>query len=211
MRRFLLGAAFLAASTDLSGQPTRLGESGPGASLSVVLENARVRVWKASTARDVANHPRAVVVLLEDSAIGGAGEAYWSGDEAGRRDSGDAGPLIIVEPRQPATEAPAAPATGTKPGHQPFTGMSFKRLFENERVAVIRARMELGAEEGFHTHASDVIVVHLSGGAIEDTADGKTLVKHWKHGDVEFEARGSSHSARNLGPAVDVVLVTLKP
>jgi len=71
--------------------------------------------------------------------------------------------------------------------------------------------MEVGAQEGLHTHASDIVVVHLSGGAIEDTADGQTKVNHWKSGDVEFEARGSSHSARNLGPAVDAVLVTLKP
>ena len=89
--------------------------------------------------------------------------------------------------------------------------MSFKTLFENERVTVIRARMEVGAREGHHTHASDTLVVHLSGGAIEDTANGTTTVNRWKHGDVEFEGRGSSHSARNLGPAVDVVLVALKP
>ena len=80
-----------------------------------------------------------------------------------------------------------------------------------DRVTVIRGRMDVGAQEGFHTHASDIVVVHLSGGDIEDTADGKTRVNHWKHGDVEFEARGSSHSARNLGPAVEAVLVTLKP
>ena len=30
--------------------------------------------------------------------------------------------------------------------------------------------MEVGAREGFHTHGSDTIVVHLSGGEIEDTA-----------------------------------------
>jgi quercetin dioxygenase-like cupin family protein len=70
--------------------------------------------------------------------------------------------------------------------------------------------MDVDAREGFHTHASDTIVVHLSGGQIEDTADGKTIVNRWKPGDVEFEARGSSHSARNLGHAVDVVLVVLK-
>ena len=89
--------------------------------------------------------------------------------------------------------------------------MSFNPIFDNDRVRVLRARMDVGAREGFHTHASDVVVVHLSGGDIEDTAEGQTKVNHWKHGDVEFEARGSSHSARNLGAAVDVVLVALKP
>jgi quercetin dioxygenase-like cupin family protein len=89
--------------------------------------------------------------------------------------------------------------------------MSFNPIFENDRVSVIRARMEIGAREAVHTHGSDTIVVHLSGGEIEDTADGKTVVNRWKRGDVEFEGLGTSHSARNVGGAVDVVLVALKP
>jgi quercetin dioxygenase-like cupin family protein len=89
--------------------------------------------------------------------------------------------------------------------------MSFNPIFDNDRVSVIRARMEVGAREGFHSHGSDTIVVHLSGGEIEDTAGGKTVVNRWKSGDVEFESLGSSHSARNVGSAVDVVLVALKP
>jgi quercetin dioxygenase-like cupin family protein len=89
--------------------------------------------------------------------------------------------------------------------------MSFNPLFENDQVRVIRARMDVGAREASHTHGSDTIVVHLSGGEIEDTANGKTTVNRWKHGDIELEARGSSHSARNVGKAVDVVLVALKP
>ena len=89
--------------------------------------------------------------------------------------------------------------------------MSFKQVFENDRMTVIRARMEVGAREGVHTHGSDTLVVHLSGGEIEDTADGKTVVNRWKPGDVEFEGLGTSHSARNVGGAVDVVLVSLKP
>jgi len=89
--------------------------------------------------------------------------------------------------------------------------MTFHTLFENTRVSVIRARMDVGAREAFHTHASDTVVIHLSGGDIEDTANGKTAVNRWRSGDVEFEARGSSHSARNVSHPVDVVLVALKP
>ena len=115
--------------------------------------------------------------------------------------------------RQPLrqTAATAQPPAPSKPGDGPFTKMSFTPILENDRVSVIRARMEVGAREGVHTHGSDTIVVHLSGGEIEDTADGKTVVNRWKPGDVEFEGRGTSHSARNLGGAVDVVLVALKP
>jgi quercetin dioxygenase-like cupin family protein len=114
----------------------------------------------------------------------------------------------VTESERPGQPAPAA---GSKPGEAVFTGMSFDTIFENDKVTVMRARMEVGAREGQHTHGSDTIVVHLSGGSIEDTANGKTVVNRWKHGDVEFEALGSSHSARNVGPAVDVVLVALKP
>ena len=74
-----------------------------------------------------------------------------------------------------------------------------------------RPMVEYFPREALHTHGSDTIVVHLSGGEIEDTANGKTAVRGWKTGDVEFEGRGSSHSARNVGKPVDVVLVALKP
>ena len=60
--------------------------------------------------------------------------------------------------------------------------MSFKTLFENETVTALRARMEVSAREGLHTHGSDTIVVHLSGGAIEDTADGTTRVESLEAG-----------------------------
>ena len=104
-----------------------------------------------------------------------------------------------------------SPRAGQAQGSSPFVGMSFNKVMENDQVTVTRARMEVGAREAFHTHAADTLVIHLSGGQIEDTADGKTVVNRWKQGDVEFEARGSSHSARNVGGAVDVVLVSLKP
>ena len=106
---------------------------------------------------------------------------------------------------------PAAPklAQRAEAGGQ-FTGITFTPAFENDKVRVARARMDVDAREALHTHAADIIVVHLSGGEIEDTANGKTVVNRWKPGDVEFEARGTSHSARNVGKPLDVVLVTLK-
>ncbi|HEX3643952.1 MAG TPA: hypothetical protein VHT95_00005, partial [Vicinamibacterales bacterium] len=136
--------------------------------------------------------------------------AVWVEDAATPSRGPTRGSIVVVQPLGP-DRATTQPSAGSKPGEAPFTGMSFRPIFENDRVSVIRARMEVGAREGFHTHGSDTIVVHLSGGEIEDTADGKTVVNRWKHGDVEFEALGSSHSARNVGGAVDVVLVALKP
>jgi len=178
---------------------------------SPVLENPRVRAYRTSAgALTGVAHGPAVVIALDDAAGVKMGNATWVEDAAAPPATSTGGSIVIVQPlRPPRSTRP--PLAGSKPGDAPFTGMSFNPIFENDRVSVIRARMEVGARESFHTHGSDTIVVHLSGGEIEDTADGKTVVKRWKHGDVEFESLGSSHSARNVGGAVDVVLVALKP
>jgi hypothetical protein len=177
---------------------------------SPVLQNPHVRAYHITDgSRAGVAHAPGVVVTLDDGPGAKAGSAVWVDDAAlASKPAGRS--IVIVQPLR-GGRAAAPPASASKPGDAPFTGMSFKPLFENDRVSVLRARMEVGAKEGFHTHASDTIVVHLSGGEIEDTADGKTVVNRWKHGDVEFESLGSSHSARNLGAAVDVVLVALKP
>src|SRR5438093_9461645 len=173
----------------------------------VVLDNQRVRVYRTTAdSLPALEHLPAVVVSLDSA------DAVWLNEAAGSSAASTLrGPIVVVQPRGRRTSAAATPSTGSKPGDAPFTGMSFKPMFENDRVSVIRARMEVGAREGYHTHGSDTIVVHLSGGEIEDTADGKTIVNRWKPGDVEFEGFGTSHSARNVGGAVDVVLVALKP
>jgi quercetin dioxygenase-like cupin family protein len=178
---------------------------------SVVLDNAQVRAWR-TTADSIAavGHVPAVVVPLDRGATDPGAEPTWVDDVA--RSEGSSigrGAIVVVQPR--AATATPPPDGGSKPGDAPFTGMSFKPLFENDRVSVIRARMEVDAREGVHTHASDTVVVYLSAGEIEDTADGKTVVRHWKPGDVEFEGRGTSHSAKNIGAAIDVVLVVVKP
>jgi quercetin dioxygenase-like cupin family protein len=173
-----------------------------------VLDNPHVRAYRTSgNASAGIDHGPAVLVPLGGAGSGTAGDPKWVDDGAAAI-AEVRGPVVVVQPLKSGAPPPAA--SGSKPGEAPFTGMSFKPLFENDRVSVIRARMDVGAREGFHTHASDTVVVHLSGGEIEDTADGKTVVNRWKPGDVEFEGQGSSHSARNLGSAVDVVLVVLK-
>src|SRR5258706_13415403 len=184
-------------------------------STTLVVDNARVRVSRAPAgSRDGVEHGPAVVVSLDDVPRGGAkGSAVWVEDAAALPLTTNVrGSIVIVHPRgAPGDPVAPPPPAGSKPGDAPFTGMSFKPIFENDRVSVTRARMEVGAREGFHSHGSDTIVVHLSGGSIEDTADGKTVVNRWKRGDVEFEGLGTSHSARNVGGAVDVALVALKP
>ena len=212
MRTLLIVTAAVAVCTVLAAASAAL-PSPAAAGAAVVLDNARVRVFK-TTGQSLAGveHKGGVVIALEDGPSRKTGDAWWATDAAaGAGGSGvSMGPLIIVEPKDAAAGA-KSDSVGSKPGEAEFTGMSFKTIFENEKVTAMRARMDVGAREGQHTHASDTLVVHLSGGAIEDTANGTTKVNRWKHGDVEFESRGSSHSARNVGAAVDVVLVALKP
>jgi quercetin dioxygenase-like cupin family protein len=214
MRRLLVRAAYVAASTVFAaGAPS--GQSPPdGIRAAVVLDNERVRVFKTTGASlEGVEHRAGVVVPLEDGPTRTAGAAYWAIDAGVHQEppGSDTSSLVIVEPKAVTAAAAPPPTAGSKPGGAAFTGMSFRTLFENPVVTVIRARMEVDAREGFHTHGSDTLVVHLSGGTIEDTANGTTAVNRWKRGDIEFEGRGSSHSARNIGPAVDVVLVALKP
>jgi quercetin dioxygenase-like cupin family protein len=213
MRWMSIIAASIAVWTAFDASATcEVAPQAAGAeSFRILLDNARVRVYR--TRADVltgVEHGPAVIISLEDSAGAKPGSAIWVDDAAvPSRTRIGRGTIVIVQPLRPADASP--PTSGSKPGEAPFTGMSFNPVFENDRVSVIRARMEVGAREAFHTHASDTVVVHLSGGEIEDTADGKTVVNRWKHGDVEFEGRATSHSARNVGGAVDVVLVALKP
>lgn len=204
MRSMLFCAvvAVVAGSVAAAGQTDRIATRKP-----ILLDLPQVRVFTADgiLPRGIDREP--AVVIQVDGAK--AGTAVWADDPGGVARAAMPARVIIVEPKRFA--ASPLPESAQRPGEGAFTGMSFKTLFDNDRVAVIRARMDEGAREAFHTHASDTVVVHLSGGRIEDTAGGVTKVNRWKPGDVEFEARGSSHSARNVGGAVDVVLVTLKP
>jgi len=207
MRWLLIISASLEVSTTLDVSAMQAARD---ARARVVLDNARVRVYRAAAGSLTGVDPGpAVVVSLDDRAGAGVGRAVWVEDAAAPSSiSKMRGSIVIVQPRGDGVVPQPA---GSKPGDAQFTGMSFNLIFDNDRVSVIRARMEIGAREGFHTHGSDTIVVHLSGGRIEDTSDGKTVVNRWKRGDVEFEGLGTSHSARNVGGAVDVVLVALKP
>lgn len=215
MRQPFILSATIAASASMAGwllvhDPFAVGAVAQ-ASAEILLDNARVRIVKAPGAHVTADYPGAVMIALEDGPSARAGEAFWTSDPAGVLHRTALGPIVIVQPKgEPSPPAPAVPPAGSQPGEAVFTGMSFTPIFQNDRVRVLRARMELDAREGVHTHGADTIVVHLSGGDIEDTADGTTRVNHWKPGDVEFEAKGSSHSARNVGHPIDVVLVSLK-
>ena len=184
----------------------------PAAAPTAVLENAAVRVYRTmADALARVPHGPGVVVWLETSPPEEHVRVLWMDDVATPPALATVnGPVVVVQPLDRAAGATPAPPE-SKPGDAEFTGMKFVNVFDNARVSVLRAHMDADAREGVHTHGADIVVVHLTGGEIEDTANGKTVVNRWKPGDVEFEARGSSHSARNVGQPIDVVLVQLKP
>src|SRR5712691_7458760 len=182
-RWLLSSAASIATSTtfDVSAMQRAAGQAARDASPRVILDNPRARVYRTTAGSLTGvDHGPAVVVPLEDRPGAKVGSAVWVEDAAAPFSASNVrGSIVIVQPlRQASGTTP--PAAGSKPGDAPFTGMSFNPIFDNDRVSVIRARMEVGAREGFHTHGSDTIVVHLSGGEIEDTANGKTVVNRWK-------------------------------
>ncbi len=205
MRIFATVAVFAALPLQSAAPGPRAGQA------TVIMDNARVRVYRAG-ASSMAGIERGpgVVIWIQEQAADERARAVWRDDVTDATKGLAGGPLVIVQPRNAAPKS-APPKAGSSPGSAPFVGMSFVPLFENAQVSVLRARMDVDAREGFHTHGSDTLVVHLSGGEIEDTADGKTVVNRWRPGDVEFESLGSSHSARNVGRPVDVILVALKP
>ena len=206
--RALLVAFMATCLTALLAGEGSTQQSSESVQSSVVLDNATVQIVRMRALVAGEGRRSVVVIALENSQDRRAGDAFWLADADGT----ERGDFIVVSPQARGEDAVAEPApAGSAPGDATFVGMSFEPLFEDDRVSVLRARMEVAAREGFHTHGSDTIVVHLSGGTIEDTAEGVTTVNHWQHGDAEFEARGSSHSARNIEGVVDVVLVVLTP
>ena len=90
-----------------------------------------------------------------------SGSAAWVEDAAVPSAAAPAARSHRHRPPLRSVRATPQQAAGSKPGEAPFTGMSFQPIFENDRVSVIRARMEIGAREGLHTHGSDTIVVHI--------------------------------------------------
>lgn len=85
-----------------------------------------------------------------------------------------------------------------------------RELLDNSRVWVEEVTFAPGDEEPEHTHKVDVLLIAISGSAIESTTpDGEVTRLGEKPGDVLFLPKGSTHRARNNSgePAVLRVIV----
>src|SRR6266700_3872846 len=98
MRSLLISTACVVTTTILAAGTQ---SSIKGDRAVVVLDNARVRVFKTIGASLTGvEHRAGVVIALEDGRTTKAGEAFWSADAGVQteRRGAAAGPLIIVEP-----------------------------------------------------------------------------------------------------------------
>src|SRR5207244_672026 len=113
MRWLLIIAASLATSTtlDVFAMHRAAAQAARDARPRVVLDNARVRVYRATAGSLTGvDHGPAVVVSLEDSPGARAGSAVWAEDAAApSRTSQVRGSIVLVQPRL-HTETAAPPA-----------------------------------------------------------------------------------------------------
>ena len=83
-------------------------------------------------------------------------------------------------------------------------------ILENDRVRVYRLSLAPGEAVGMHTHPLPGLVVTITAGEIEVTADGKPVTHPVKSNDVSWRAGAVTHSIKNVGKtrfeAVDVEL-----
>ena len=190
---------------------------------TVVLENASVRVLKASVAAGAKtpmhSHPDSVVIPLgtakvrftmpdgksEDSDLTSESALYTpahthSGTNLGKT-SVD---VLIVEFKGKAA------GTATLPSAR--DNMAIKMLAEGPRAVVYRAT----AEPAFHEppgskHEFDQIVIALGAAQMSLAIDGKPAKTTWRRGDVQFIGRGLPHESKNAGAKpVDFVIVAVK-
>jgi quercetin dioxygenase-like cupin family protein len=83
-------------------------------------------------------------------------------------------------------------------------------VLENDRVRVYRLSLAPGESIAMHTHPLPGLVVTITAGEIEVTADGKAVRHPVKSNDVSWRASAVTHSIRNVGrtrfEAVDIEL-----
>jgi quercetin dioxygenase-like cupin family protein len=194
--------------------------SNPGV-YKVVLDNARVRVLRASVAPGSSTvmheHPDNVVVGLSDAKVRFTGadgtsqvaelqkdNAFWSpaGKHKGENLGGAVDALIIE------IKGPTGPAVAAAGGSPP--GLNGTPVFDNARVEVVKATPDASFKEpAGTTHAWDGVVVALAPSDTRVTVDGKTK-DSWQRGDVLFIGRNAAHETAGGQKSGAVLIVRIK-
>ena len=90
--------------------------------------------------------------------------------------------------------APPAGDSSTSPGEA-----GLEPVLENDRVRVYRTSLAPGEAQATHTHPFPSLVVTITAGDIEVTANGKGVRHPVKDDDVSWQAAGVTHSIKNVG------------
>jgi hypothetical protein len=164
-----------------------------------LIDNERITVWDTTTALPPAEHDFIAVSLTHK----GHAKFGHQGDIPAR----DGVHTVVVELKGNAPP-PFANTTGLPLA---FPRPHVKKLFENDQVVVWRYVWYPGQATPMHFHDKDALVVFDVGGDLSSTTpDGKTIVNHYKDGDIRFNKGNRSHTELLVSGHVRAVITELK-
>jgi len=129
-----------------------------------------------------------------------------------QHDSGNTGnsdmELIYVTLKEPE---PINSGSGCEP--QVYPTITLEPLFENHRLIAQRIELKPGQWSGMHSRPGNQILIHISGGILEERGQGLDSKRGCTYtpGSAEWLDVAADHEIGNVGEAsMNMVLVTLK-
>lgn len=198
-------------------KPVAAADKASGVSSTVVLDNDVVRVTRitceAGCSEPVHSHPtnylnvflssmeleftREGHTYVTDTVAGEVRFLYKGGAQAMRNPTNKRFEwLSITLKKDPRGLRPSV-----IPADTPFTGMTVRRLLDNDAVRASHLVLAAGMRELPHAHPTDLLVVSITGGEVETVIAGKTERRSMKAGDVMWFPRNVEHRAANVGAA----------
>ena len=116
--------------------------------------------------------------------------------------------LIYVTLKEPE---PINSARGCEP--QVYPTITLEPLFENHRLIAQRIELKPGQWSGMHSRPGNQILIHISGGILEERGQGLDSKRGCTYtpGSAEWLDVAADHEIGNVGEAsMNMVLVTLK-
>ena len=214
---FLLSLTLASAAQTTPKKPDASDQKPVGVSLQTVLDNDVVRVVRvtceAGCSEPVHSHPTNYMnVFLSDMELEFTrdGHTYITNPVAGEvRFVHKGSPGAMRNPTNKRFEWLSIilkkDARGIRPGvipaDTPFTGMTSRRLLDNEAVRASFLTLDAGMREQSHAHPTDLLVIALTPGEVETTIGGKTERRTVKPGDLIWFPKMVEHHASNVGSA----------
>ena len=102
--------------------------------------------------------------------------------------------------------AVAVPLSGAARDMAVTAGKNAKVLLDNEKVRVLEVQLAPGASTGMHSHGDNIVYYVTGGDAVQTMADGTTMERHTKAGEILW-SEPVTHDSKNVGKAATKVLV----